>query len=65
MKKKINIQRDLDSRKSIATYFPKEKKEEKIETNAESETIQESSIDESPEAEPKQKKGRRTAKGNA
>lgn len=65
MRKKINIQKDLDSRKSIATYSPIEKEKEKIETNAKSEIIQESSVDESPEAESKQKKGRRTAKGNA
>ncbi len=68
--KRINIQRDVESRKSIEHELPVIQRTEqmvepvKVEQNAESETIQEHEADSVPNLEPQPKKRRRKAEGD-
>ncbi len=68
--KRINIQRDVESRKSIEQELPvipiTEQMFEPVkeEQNAESETIQEHEADSSPSPEPQPKKRRRKTEGD-
>ena len=67
MKKKVNITKDVESRRKIESeqsVIPEFKAPEKTEEYAESEIIPRSEIDEVPSLETKEKKGKRKTEGN-
>jgi len=65
MKRRINIQNDVESRRRIAEALPVQEIEKKEVTNAQSEEIPEYSVVEAIAEPETPKKGRRKAKGNA